>query len=142
MTGMLDTKNKECEEGITVPKAQHRLSMIDTPSRPYLKWLKEGVKTAEGRINTPACQKMRVGDSIVFWDKQTGHYIYGTIVFKHEYDSFEEMLCAEGVRNMLPFLENQNIAEGVKVYQQFPGSERVTTYGCVAIGLIVLESRL
>lgn len=116
--------------------------MINTPSRPYLKCLKEGVKKAEGRVNGPACQKMSVGDTILFFDRKKGQYIYGQISFKHKYDSFQDMLTTEGVRNMLSFLNDGEIEDGVKVYNSFPFSERVATYGCVAIGIKVLESKL
>lgn len=44
----------------------HRISIINTPDRPYLKWLSRGVKTAEGRVNTSSRRKMRVGDLYFF----------------------------------------------------------------------------
>lgn len=141
----------ECEETLmkvrrnnaeNCPKAKHNLSMINTADRPYLSWLANGKKKAEGRVNSPKYRSMRVGDTISFCGRKTGYYIFGKIKFKHEYVSFEDMLKAEGVSNMLPFLENHELAEGVAVYNAFPGASRVHKFGCVAIGITVLKFNL
>ncbi len=124
------------------PKAMHNLSIISTADRPYLNWLASGKKKAEGRVNKPKYRLMRVGDTISFCDVKTGHYIYGRIKFKHEYSSFEEMLNTEGVSNMLPFLKNHELAEGVATYKAFPGASKVHKFGCVAIGIITLKFNL
>lgn len=50
------------------------------------------------------------------------------------------MLISEGVKNMLPFLNNDELEKGIKVYQNFPGAERVKKYGCIAIGIKVTGS--
>ena len=121
------------------PKAVHNLSIICSADRPYLRWLANGKKVAEGRVNTPKYRSMRIGDTVSFLDKKTSSYIHGKIKFKHEYNSFEEMLLAEGVNNMLPFLKNHELAEGVAVYNSFPGALRVNKFGCVAIGITVLK---
>lgn len=52
------------------------------------------------------------------------------------------MLKAEGVKNMLPFLTDTDLEKGIQVYQNFPGSERVEKFGCIAIGIEVTESKL
>lgn len=124
------------------PKAKHNLSMINTADRPYLNWLASGKKKAEGRVNSPKYRSMKIGDTISFRDRKTGHYIYGKIKFKHEYKSFEEMLNSEGVSNMLPFLKNHELAEGVAVYNAFPRASRVREFGCVAIGITVIKFNL
>ena len=128
--------------GSVYPKAKHNLPMINTATRPYLSWLESGKKTAEGRVNGPAYQRMRVGDSISFCDRKSGQYIYGTIKFKHEYTSFQEMLSSEGVSNMLPFLKDSELMEGVRTYNRFPGASRGNQFGCVAIGISVTKSNL
>ena len=120
----------------------HRFSMINTDERPYLKWLKDGIKTAEGRVNSEKYQKIAIGDEIIFTDTGSSDFIKGIVIFKHEYSTFEEMLKLEGVKNMLPFLADDDLNEGIQVYQNFPGSERVKKFGCVAIGIEVTESKL
>lgn len=123
-------------------KILHKFSMINTAERPYLKWLRDGVKTAEGRVNTEKYQKIKIGDEIVFTDTKSEDFIRGTVVFKHKYATFEEMLKSEGVKNMLPFLNDTDLEKGIQVYQNFPGAERVKKFGCVVIGIDVTESKL
>ena len=125
------------------PKTMHRLPIINSKQRPYLTWLKNGIKTAEGRVNGPACQKMEVGDSILLFDNKNMQYLRGRIKFKHEYKTFEDMLQSEGIKNLLPLLpENATVEDGVRIYRSFPGSNRVEQFGCVAIGLEILDSKL
>ncbi|MCR5225346.1 MAG: ASCH domain-containing protein [Alphaproteobacteria bacterium] len=120
----------------------HKFSMINTRERPYLKWLKDGVKTAEGRVNTEKYQKIKIGDEVTFTDTKSDDFIRGIVTFKHQYVSFEEMLKTEGVKNMLPFLDDSDLEKGVQVYENFPGAERVRKFGCVAIGIKVTEAKL
>jgi ASC-1-like (ASCH) protein len=124
------------------PRSDHRLPIINTASRPYLNWLKDGVKTAEGRVNGPACQRMKIGDTLLLVSSKSGQYVHGAISFKHKYASFEEMLRGEGVKNLLPFLNDGDVTKGVDLYSSFPGSERVKEFGCVAIGITVSSWKL
>lgn len=52
------------------------------------------------------------------------------------------MLLSEGVKNMLPFLDAEDLEQGIKVYESFPGAERVKKFGCVAIGIKVIKAKL
>ena len=119
------------------PKSDFYLSIIDTPERPFLKWLCDGTKTAEGRVFRDTCRKMQEGATIVLEDKHYGKWIFGRIKFLHRYNSFREMLETEGLENMLPFIHSGNIDEGVCVYESFPGGHEVLRKGCVAIGIDV-----
>lgn len=121
-------------------KSEHKLSIINTPKRPYLTWLKDGSKKAEGRVNSCTIQRMNVGESIILYSRD--QYIYGIISSKHLYKTFEEMLRNEGVKNMLPFLNNDEISAAVDVYNSFPGAERVERFGCAAIGIEVMKYKL
>ena len=58
----------------------------------------------------------------------------------HFYDSFEDMLNSEGVQNLVPFVDNFN--DALKIYNSFPGSQKVQSSGCCAIGVKSIESRL
>ena len=120
----------------------HKFSMINTRERPYLKWLNEGVKTAEGRVNSDKYRRIAVGDEIRFTDASSGEFIQGIVTFKHEYKTFAEMLRSEGVKNMLPFLNDDELEKGIGVYQAFPGSARVKQFGCVAIGIKITTAQL
>lgn len=125
-----------------LPRSDFYLPIINTPSRPYLKWLCNGEKKAEGRVFGSTCRKMKTGATIILHDKKRGEWVLGEIKFLHIYKSFSEMLKAEGVNNMLPFLTENDLQKAVEVYERFPGSQRVMQEGCVAIGILVKEHNL
>lgn len=120
----------------------HRMSIINTVECPYLKWLTSGEKTAEGRINTFARRKMKVGEHIFLFNEKEDQNILGIISFKHEYKTFKEMVITEGVNNLLPFLKSEDVEQAVKVYESFPGAKRVKEFGCVAIGIKAISAKL
>lgn len=109
----------------------------------YLDNIKRGVKTHEGRICRGTVQKMRLGDLLILRDNRAGRGIECEITSCTRYNSFKEMLVANGVLNMLPQLAEfarratpeALLDEGVRVYQGFPGSQDVAKLGVVAIGV-------
>lgn len=107
------------------PQSDFYLPIINTPQRPFLKWLCDGTKTAEGRVYRSTCKKMGKGDTIVLEDKRRNEWIYGRIKFLHRYSSFEKMLKSEGVEKLLPFLNANDLQAGIHVYESFPGSQGV-----------------
>lgn len=113
----------------------HTISILQAVDRPYLAWLRSGVKTAEGRVNTPRYRAMRPGDLLTLVDKVHDESLTGTIAFLHSYEAFDEMLRQEGVCSLLPFLGEGDVEAGAAVYESFPGASRVRQFGCVAIGL-------
>lgn len=119
---------------------EHVLSCMNPAEMPFLSLIFEGKKTAEGRINSPVCQKMRPGDRLRLVDRQSGHYVLCAITYLHCYKSFRKMFDAEGLYNMLPFA--RTVEEGVAAYEAFPGARRVAKMGCVAIGVQPIESNL
>lgn len=122
------------------PESDFYLPIINTPQRPFLKWLCDGTKTAEGRVFRSTCKKMRKGNTIVLEDKRRGEWIFGRIKFLHRYSSFRKMLETEGVENMLPFIRPGDVDGGVRVYESFPGGKGVLREGCVAIGIDVRQN--
>ena len=86
---------------------------------------------------------MREGDTLVLQDKRARRGIECEIISCSKYPSFREMLEANGVLNMLPQLkdfskkhtEKELMTEGVRIYENFPGSRDVKRLGCVAIGV-------
>ena len=55
--------------------------MINTFERPYLKWLKDGIKTAEGRVNSEKYQGIQLGDEVFFTDVQSENFIKSIVIF-------------------------------------------------------------
>ena len=50
------------------------------------------------------------------------------------------MLSTEGFENMIPFAKSFD--EALQVYNSFPGSERVKSNGCCAIGIKYLRGEI
>lgn len=84
----------------------HKFLIINTAECPYLAWFREGIKIAEGCVNTPKYQSICVGDRIVLFNAtEDNQFIKGIVTFKHENKIFEKMIQSEDVKNMLPFFE-------------------------------------
>lgn len=113
----------------------------------YLDYIKQKIKTHEGRVCRGTCSNMRVGDELTLKDKRAQKGIVCEIISWKKYDSFKSMLLENGVVNMLPQLKNfaKNatpetlLSEGIKIYEKFPGAQGVKNFGCVAIGVKYLK---
>jgi ASC-1-like (ASCH) protein len=122
------------------PPRVHNLPMKGTI---YFDYIMSGKKKYEGRVCGYACNSMRVGDHLKLFDRRAGWGIICEITSKDQYRGFEEMLRDKGVLPMLPQLEDASrrlsdeglLREGVKIYQAFPGSQRVHRAGSIAIGV-------
>ncbi len=113
----------------------------------YLEYIMSGKKKFEGRVNGPACESMKVGERLKLFDRKAGWGILCRIDSKDVYPSFQAMLEDKGILPMLPQLEKASeecsksdlLQKGVKIYQAFPGADRVHKLGVVAIGIKFLE---
>jgi ASC-1-like (ASCH) protein len=113
----------------------------------YMENIEKGIKEYEGRINGPACKKMQIGDHLKLYDNRANWGILCEITSLTVYYSFEKMLTDKGILKLLPQLERdsrilnseQLLEKGVKIYKDFPGSERVSSVGVVAIGVQFLS---
>ncbi|MCB1073398.1 MAG: hypothetical protein KDK96_09920 [Chlamydiia bacterium] len=126
------------------PPRMHNLPMKGTI---YFDYIMSGKKKYEGRVCGYACNSMRVGDHLKLFDRRAGWGIICEVTSKDQYRGFEEMLRDKGVLPMLPQLEDASrrlseeglLREGVKIYQAFPGSQRVHSAGSIAIGVKFIE---
>jgi ASC-1-like (ASCH) protein len=121
-----------------LPKADFFLSITSTPRRPYLELIAGKKKKAEGRIYHERIKTFQIGKRLCLYNQRD--YVLCKIMALHPYVSFEKMLLAEGIQNMLPFVNSMEEALGI--YHSFPGAHRVTTYGAVAILLDPTESSI
>lgn len=109
----------------------------------YLIDIMSGKKKYEGRINSDKCRSMQVGDMLTLYENEAGWGILCSITSLTTFTSFKHMVETQGVLNMLPQLEPLShsttheglVAEAVRIYAAFPGSNRVDSLGCVAIGV-------
>ena len=120
----------------------HRFSIINTHERPYLRWLQEGLKTVLAAVGIAKFQKVQVGDEIILADRQNVAYVKGVITSRHEYNTIREMLQTEGVKNIYPFLNDDDLEKGIQMYQNIAEFSLARKYGCMAFGLKIVESKL
>lgn len=92
-------------------------------------------KKAEGRIASKFVRNLKVGEKLLLFSKI--NFMVCDIKYLHFYKSFEGMLGAEGLENMVPFVETTQ--QALDIYNSFPGAVRVKKLGCCAIGLDFLE---
>ena len=105
----------------------------------YFDAIKAGTKTVEGRLNSPKFQDLKPNMHITFTCVQTQEQVVCIVQDLQRYQTFEEMLLAEGVANMLPGV--QTLFEAVALYESFPGyKEDVKKIGALAIKVTVLKN--
>ena len=120
-------------------RPDHQITIQSRPEAPYMTYLRTGEKTAECRINIPTYQKIREGDIILFHNRQDG--IFCKVTFLHTYHTFKDMIQTEGVTNLLPQLKRlkkpdaELMPQAIRTYEGFPGSQNISRYGSVAIGV-------
>lgn len=124
--------------------SHHKVHQLPMKGTFYLDAIQSGRKKFEGRINGPACQRMRVDDRIEFLDRREGCGIVCRITSLEVFNTFKDMLLGKGILNLLPQLASEKdettlLNRGIKIYQSFPGADRIQKYGCVAIGVEFIE---
>ena len=91
-----------------------------------------GLKTVEGRLNSPKFQDLCIGMLMSFTSVASDEVVVCEITGIHRYANFKEMLLEQGVENMLPGITC--IEQGIAVYESFPGyKEKSVQIGVVAI---------
>ena len=116
----------------------HELDMVNNRELPFLQYMERGIKKAEGRVATPQVRGMKIGDRLYL--KGVTEYGIFEITYLHFYPGFSEMLDGEGLKTMVPFVDSKEKA--LEIYMSFPGAEEVFEYGCCAIGIKHIETKL
>ena len=117
---------------------EYTLNAINDKNQPWLQCIVNGSKKAEVRIATDKVKSFKIGDTLTLNGKN--EFVKCKIVYLHFYKSFEEMLDKECLKNVAPFLTKKS--DALKLYYSFPGAERVKTFGCCAIGVEAIKSKL
>lgn len=116
----------------------YKLGFINNKKLPFFEYIVSGIKKAEGRIATDYISSFKVGERLLL--QARGEFVICEISYLNFYSSFEEMLSSEGFKNMVPFVDS--FEEALKVYNSFPGSNRVKKNGCCAIGIKYIKGKL
>jgi ASC-1-like (ASCH) protein len=99
---------------------------------PYYTYIVNGQKTVEGRLNKGKFSRMQVGDHLLINDESKFK-----VERKTNYDSFLEMVKAEGVKNVVP--DKKELEEAANVYYNFFTKEQEREYGVVAMEISKVE---
>jgi ASC-1-like (ASCH) protein len=109
---------------------------VITVKQPWFDFIKNGEKCVEGRIARGNFAKLIVGCNI-FW-KHNNSECPTRVIYIRKYKSFREMLQSEGIKRVLPNIDN--IDEGVKIYRKYytPSDEKA---GVLALGVMPLDNK-
>ncbi len=103
--------------------------------QPYLKFIQQGHKTVEGRINTGIMTGFRAGDRILCFDRKD--QVLVEVVRVEKFTSFRDMLTAAGVSACLP--EYSDMDKAVALYRSFPGyADKERRFGVLGIHIRVV----
>jgi ASC-1-like (ASCH) protein len=102
----------------------------------YFDAIVDGIKTVEGRINTPKFKTLKPLDYITFIEPDSNETIICQVTGLGYYPDFMSMLQTEGLCAMLPGVIS--VEQGVALYESFPSyQEKVKEFGALAIRLQV-----
>lgn len=100
-------------------------------AKPYFSWVKDGIKTIEGRIKKGWYQNIQPGDHIIVYNEEETDHIEVKVKATRTYQSFREMLKNETLHKVLP--DAQSIDHGVRIYERFYAPEQEQQHGVIAL---------
>ncbi len=100
-------------------------------AEPYFTFVKNGLKTIEGRIKKGWYQKISAGDHIIIYNEEETENLEVLVKDVRTYKSCRDMLEHEKLEKVLP--DAQSIDDGVKIYERFYTEDQEKEYGVVAI---------
>lgn len=115
----------------------HRFSLRDPPNCPLYDLIKNRIKTVEGRKNSPAYQKIKVGDILILEDVSGD--LECAVTYIHPYHTVREYLESEGLDITMPCV--QSIDTAVDIYGSFVSAAEIDEldkkygYGFLGIGI-------
>ena len=100
---------------------------------PWFNYIKDGIKSIEGRLDRGNYSKLNSGDSLLIKNKESDELVNVEIIKKTKYRNFEEYLKTEGLEKTLPGIKT--IEEGVSIYRGFYSQDDEMTYGVLALSI-------
>ena len=115
----------------------HYLSILNPKECPTYTYIKQGVKTVEGRKYSEKYQKYRRGDTLIF--TCDGEQLKTRITYIHKYQTVEDYLRRETLKKALPCVKTTK--EGVEIYNLWTSEKereklrKKYGYGFMGIGV-------
>lgn len=117
---------------------KHTLKMIKrgnekhiTIKNPWFNYIKKGDKIIEGRLNKGIFKSFTLGEKVVWVNNNNKVETY--INYIKKYNNFSDMLKNEGIKNVLPGVDNIN--DGIKIYRKYYSKKQEDDNGVMAIGV-------
>jgi len=97
----------------------HRISIQNPKECPTFDYIKQGIKTVEGRKNSEKYQKIKIHDEIVF--ECNNETVKARVIYFHKYETLEEYLTAETLKSTLPGIKT--VKDGITIYNNWSTQE-------------------
>lgn len=96
---------------------------------PWFSYIRQGLKTIEGRQKTHTYRKIRVGDQINFTNGKES--FVANVTELREYPSIEQYLEDVSLERALPGIKSTE--EALNIYYQWTSEEKIKQYGFLGI---------
>lgn len=93
----------------------HNLDIQNPDICPTFTYIKQGIKTVEGRKNSEKYQQYKKGDILIFHYK--GETVKTKITYIHKYKTVGDYLKKETLKRALPCVKR--IKDGIKIYNMW-----------------------
>jgi len=100
-------------------------------SDPWFAYVRDGVKTFEGRCRWKQAAQIRAGDTLLVTRADAAESFQARVVAVHAFRTFEDALNALGLARTLPGVES--VSAGVEVYKQFVSLKTQREHGVVMV---------
>ena len=104
---------------------------VKDADEPWYSYIKDGLKTIEGRVNKGDFAKMKEFDIILMYNKQRTEFVRLQITKINRYSCFREYLSTESLNDCLPGITT--ITDGIAAYRQYFSVDDELKYGVLAI---------
>lgn len=93
----------------------------------------ENKKLVEGRLFKNSFKKIKVNDTICFFNNQLKKEIIIKVTYLNNYLSFKKMLESESINRVTPLAKN--LDDALDIYKKFYTKKDEERFGVLAIGL-------
>jgi len=120
----------------------HIMSFINDKKCPLLDYIKKGIKTVEGRKNSPQYQQIKVGDFIIFKAKNEND-VKVEVTYINKYKSLTDYINKETVEKTIPcakdYREAKDIYNKWSTHDERKALREKYGYAFLGIGIKITE---
>lgn len=110
-----------------------KISIQNPPETPWLDWIEQGIKKYEGRLNKGIFKTMKVGDTVIWFDRRSGKEVTTRITELKYYKDFRSAFRALGDELVPALNATEDTVE--RMYLKYFSPADIERFGVVAIGV-------